>query len=51
MTLEERQELINKAAVDVISSSSRASAYSPKRERGLKIYVDSPPKKNADYDL
>lgn len=46
LTADERRELKNKeiSRMDPIIGGSR-STYSPRRERALKIYVDSPPKK------
>lgn len=48
LTEEERLELTNKKVNEVSSSSRTTSSYSPKRERALKIYVDSSPKKSDE---
>lgn len=47
LTNEEIQDLSNKEKATLTSSS----IYSPRRERALKIYVDSSPKKCDDIIL
>lgn len=44
LTTEERMEISKKE-----NPVSTTSTYSPRRERGLKIYLDSSPKKRDDY--
>lgn len=50
LTPDERKELSNKekARLDRIGGGTTTSLYSPRRERALKIYLDSPPKSNRD---
>lgn len=51
LTVEERREIKNKenSRMDAINGGTR-STYSPRRERALKIYVDSSPKKRDNWD-
>lgn len=50
LTPEERKEIANREG-SRISKISTASTYSPRRERALKIYLDTPPRKRDDNEL
>ncbi|XP_063244790.1 ubiquitin carboxyl-terminal hydrolase 47 isoform X2 [Bacillus rossius redtenbacheri] len=47
---DERKEIANKEGLRS-KFNTKTSTYSPRKERALKIYVDSSPKKVEDFDL
>nr|CAD7439732.1 unnamed protein product [Timema bartmani] len=51
LTSEERKEIANKEGCRMGKLSSTVSTYSPRKERALKIYLDSSPKKHDDIDV
>lgn len=48
---EERKEIASKEGSRVNRLGTTVSTYSPRKERALKIYVDTSPKRNDDAEV
>jgi ubiquitin carboxyl-terminal hydrolase 47 len=48
---EERKEIANREGSRVTRLGTTVSTYSPRKERALKIYLDTSPRRNDDVEV
>jgi ubiquitin carboxyl-terminal hydrolase 47 len=51
LSSEERKEIANREGSRVTRLGTTVSTYSPRKERALKIYLDTSPRRNDDVEV